>query len=159
MGRADQLSFHAFDPASIDLAIISPNAPAAMVKYVSECQELDIPYIYDPSQQIIRLSAEELREGARGARVLIVNEYELGMIRNKTGLTEGELLSPGRALRSSRVVKPARRSMPRGRSLTVPAVPPRVMVEPTGVGDAYRAGVIKGMLRDYPGRSPAGLRP
>jgi adenosine kinase len=149
MGRADQLSFRAFDPAAIDLAIISPNAPAAMAKYARECQELDIPYIYDPSQQIIRLSAEELLEGVRGARVLIVNEYELGMIKNKTGLTEGEL----RALAGVTIVTRGEAGSTiyaEGQALTVPAVPPRVIMEPTGVGDAYRAGVIKGMLGDYP---------
>ena len=92
MGKADTLSFHDLD-RRVNLAIISPNAPAAMIKYARECKELGIPYIYDPSQQIIRLSGEELLEGTRGARMLIVNEYEFGMIKNKTELSEKELLS------------------------------------------------------------------
>src|SRR5690606_22499154 len=71
MGAADRLSFRDLDPQAIDLAIISPNAPVAMTKYVRECRDLGVPYIYDPSQQIIWLSGDELLEGASGARVLI----------------------------------------------------------------------------------------
>jgi adenosine kinase len=148
MGKADMLSFHNLDHEAIDIAIISPNAPTAMVKYARECQELGIPYIYDPSQQIIRLSAEELLAGTRWARLLIVNEYEFGMIRNKTGLSEDELLA-----------LPAITIITRGEAgstiyvddqeLSIPVVPPEPRVEPTGVGDAYRAGIIKGMLRGY----------
>jgi adenosine kinase len=148
MGRADLLSFQVLDPKSIDLAIISPNAPAAMVKYVRECHELEVPYIYDPSQQIIRLSGEELLEGARGARVLIVNEYELGMIRNKTGLSHGELL----ALPEVTIVTQGEAGSTifvGGQVWGIPSAPPQRLAEPTGVGDAYRAGVIKGMLRGY----------
>jgi adenosine kinase len=148
MGKADTLSFHDLDTEAIDIAIISPNAPAAMVKYARECQELGIPYIYDPSQQIIRLSGEELLEGTCGARMLIVNEYEFGMIENKTGLPEEKLLS-----------LPATTIITQGQAgstiyagdqvLSIPIVPPEPLVEPTGVGDAYRAGIIKGMLRGY----------
>jgi adenosine kinase len=145
MGWADKLSFHHL-AQEVEIAIISPNAPAAMVKYARECQELGIPYIYDPSQQTIWLSADDLVEGARGARILIVNEYEFGMIQNKTGLSERELL----ALSGTTIVT-------RGEDgsvihapdqiLNIPVVPPDILVEPTGVGDAYRAGVIKGLLR------------
>ena len=93
MGKADSLSFHDLDHKEVDVAIISPNAPAAMVKYVRECQELGVPYIYDPSQQIVRLGGDELLAGTRGARMLIVNEYEFGMLKNKTGLPDKELLA------------------------------------------------------------------
>ena len=149
MGRADQLSFRELDYWGIDLAIISPNAPAAMIKYVRECKELGITYIYDPSQQIVWLSGEDLLEGIRGAAVLIGNEYEFGMIRNKTGLSEGELL----ALPESTI-------MTRGsegslihagdQELHIAVVPPEPLAEPTGAGDAYRGGLIKGMLHDHP---------
>ncbi len=149
MARADTLSFHDLDYETIDIAIISPNAPAAMVKYAHECQELAIPYIYDPSQQVIRLGAEELLAGIRRARVLIVNEYEFGMIKNKTSLSDAELM----ALPEITIIT-------RGENgssiyvddevLSIPVAPPTSLVEPTGIGDAYRAGIIKGMLREYP---------
>jgi adenosine kinase len=120
-----------------------------MIKYPRECQELGIPYIYDPSQQIIRLGGEELLAGARGARLLIVNEYEFSMIRNKTGFSERELLALPQATivtlgaAGSTIYADAREHH-------IPAVPPEILAEPTGVGDAYRAGIIAGMLRGFP---------
>src|SRR5512142_2875688 len=69
----------------IDIVVISPTDPRAMVQYVRECQALGLPYIYDPSQQIIRLDGEELAEGVRGSTMTIVNEYEFEMLKNKTG--------------------------------------------------------------------------
>ncbi|MBN1660133.1 MAG: carbohydrate kinase family protein [Anaerolineae bacterium] len=149
MGAADRLSFHNLDYKAIDLAIISPNAPAAMTKYVRECRELGVPYIYDPSQQIIWLKGDELVEGAEGARVLIVNEYEFGMIKNKTGLSDEELL----ALPEVTIITLGEKGSTiyaDHRLVNIPVVPPAVLADPTGVGDAYRAGIIKGMIHGYP---------
>jgi adenosine kinase len=152
MGRADTLSFNDLEQTAgltaIEMACISPNAPAAMVKYARECQELGIPYIYDPSQQIVRLSSEELVEGTRGAHMLIVNEYEFGMLMKKTGLAAGELLK----LPDITIITQGEHGAEihaEKRIWSIPIVPPEPLVEPTGVGDAYRAGVIKGMLRRY----------
>ena len=148
MARADRLSFRDLDPTP-EITIISPNAPAAMIKYARECRELGIPYIYDPSQQIVRMSGDELLDGVRGARMLIVNDYEFGLIRNCTGLSERELL----ALPQSTIVTRGSEGSSiydRGREYSIPVAPPACLCEPTGVGDAYRAGVIKGMLRAYP---------
>jgi adenosine kinase len=149
MGKADRLSFYDLVRGDIEIAILSPNAPAAMVKYARECQELGIPYLYDPSQQIIRLTGEELLEGTRGALMLIVNEYEFGMIKNKTGLSDEELL----ALPQVTIVTRGEEGSTiyaGDEVLNIPVVPPEPMAEPTGVGDAYRGGVIKGILRKYP---------
>jgi adenosine kinase len=148
MARADMLSFHQLDHGSIDMAIISPNAPPAMVKYARECQELGIPYIYDPSQQIVRLTGEELLEGTRGAKVLILNDYEFGMLKNKTELSDLEVL----ALPETTIITRGSEGSTiyaEGQRLDIPAIPPEPLAEPTGVGDAYRGGVIKGMLRSY----------
>ena len=148
MGKADMLSFHDLDGA-IELAIISPNAPAAMIKYARECQELRIPYIYDPSQQIIRLSGDELLEGTQGARMLIVNEYEFGMIKNKTNLSDEELLS----LPDITIITRGEEGSTihaDGQILHIPVVAPEPLAEPTGAGDAYRGGIIKGVLSKYP---------
>lgn len=148
MGRADMLSFHDLDYEHIEIATISPNAPAAMVKYARECQELGVPYIYDPSQQIIRLTGEELLAGTRGAHMLIANEYEYGMIKNKTGLSDEELL----ALAEITIITHGEEGSTIhlvDRTLSIPVLTPQPLAEPTGVGDAYRAGIIKGMLRGY----------
>ena len=80
-------------PSSVSLAIIAPNAPEAMAKYATECRELHIAFVYDPSQQVARLSGEELLGGLQGAAMLIANEYEFGVIEMKTGLSEAEVLS------------------------------------------------------------------
>ncbi|MGQ9713251.1 MAG: carbohydrate kinase family protein [Anaerolineae bacterium] len=150
MAYAHQLSFRDLNPREITVAVISPNDPRAMVKYVQECQELGIPYVYDPSQQIIRLEGEDLVEGARGAEVLVLNDYEFGMMCRKTGLPERDLL---RLAKVTIITEGEKGStiVPRGEEpIAIPAVPPRRLVDPTGVGDAYRAGMLKGMLREVP---------
>jgi adenosine kinase len=149
MGKADRLSFHDLDHEKVDVAIISPNAPAAMVKYARECQELGVPYIYDPSQQIVRLGGDELLAGTRGARMLIVNEYEFGMLKNKTGLSDDELLAQP-DITIITLGEEGSRIYVEDQVLQIPVVPPTRLVEPTGVGDAYRGGVIKGLLGGYP---------
>jgi len=148
MGRADQLSFRDLDYRAVDVTIISPNAPSAMNKYVHECKELGIPYIYDPSQQIVWLNGEDLLEGIRGAKVLIGNEYEFGMIQNKTGLSMGDLL----ALPETTIITKGEGGSiisTKDHELYIPVVAPDPLGEPTGVGDAYRGGLIKGILRGY----------
>jgi adenosine kinase len=128
-----------------DLAVISPNDPKAMVQYVKECQELDIPYFYDPSQQIIRLEASDLINGIEGCLALLANDYELGLIVEKTGL---DLEIIGRY--ASFII------ITRGEHgvdlysgddyLTVSAIPPLEMCDPTGIGDAFRGGFLKGYM-------------
>ncbi|MGQ9517521.1 MAG: carbohydrate kinase family protein [Anaerolineae bacterium] len=149
MGRAHELSFRNLNHRDIDLVIISPNDPQAMVNYAAECKELGIPYIYDPSQQIIRLSGEQLIEGTRGAHMLIVNEYEFEMLKKKTGLGEKAL----RELAQIVIVTKGERGstiMIKDEEIDIPPAPPHQVVNPTGVGDAYRAGIIKGFLHSLP---------
>jgi adenosine kinase len=149
MGKADSLSFHDLDAAAISIAIISPNAPTAMTKYASECQELGIDYIYDPSQQIVWLSGEDLLAGIKGARVFISNEYEFGMIKKKTGLSESELQGLAQVTIMTRGEEGSS-IYTKGTKIDIPVVRPEPLAEPTGVGDAYRAGIIKGLLHDLP---------
>ena len=148
MRNARALSFRDQDPESIDITIISPNDPEAMVKYVDECHELSIPYIYDPSQQIIRLDGADLTAGITGAKALITNEYELEMIKNKTGLSESRI----KELAETLVVTLGEEGSviyADGQEIRIPIAPPREVADPTGVGDAYRAGFIVGLLRGY----------
>jgi adenosine kinase len=149
MAKASKISFKDNSPEAIELAVISPNDPGAMVKYACECQELGIPYIYDPSQQIPRLSPSELIEGIRGAKALIVNDYEFGMIKNQTGLTDRGIQELTEVVvitcgeRGSVVCTAQHR-------WEIPIAPPRRIADPTGVGDAYRAGFITGMGHGLP---------
>ncbi len=157
MAKAGQISFYNQNYQDIQLAIISPNDPAAMVKYARECQELNIPYIYDPSQQIPRLAPADLIAGIKGARVLIVNDYEFEMIKKQTGLGQNDLqamvstiiVTQGEhgSLIYAAEVKDGRQAW---REITIPVAKPSRVSEPTGVGDAFRAGLMTGMQRGYP---------
>jgi adenosine kinase len=133
----------------IDLVVISPTDPGAMVAYVRECKELGLPYIYDPSQQIIRLNSEELAEGVRGSTMTIVNEYEFEMLKNKTGWSEAQVSAATQVL----VVTCGERGSEvrvEGERYCISAVSATRQADPTGVGDAYRAGLIKGYLKGMP---------
>lgn len=149
MADARELSFHTPEARRARLTIISPNDPAAMTKYAQECKALGIPYIYDPSQQIVRLSADELTESADGAKILILNDYELEMFKNKTGLTDEEVQQLAEVLIVTRGEQGSI-IWAQEREIDIPPVRPQKPGEPTGVGDAYRAGIIKGLLRGYP---------
>jgi adenosine kinase len=142
MANAGELSFRTAGPC--DLAIISPNDPAAMLQYAEECRTLEIGFIFDPSQQCARMSGAELRDGLTGAAVVICNDYELELIRQKTGLNEPDILALSQIL----IVTGGEKGCSihtADRRLEVPAVPPRRIVDPTGVGDAFRGGLMKGL--------------
>jgi len=145
MARARDLSFRDLETDEIDLAVISPNDPQAMVKYAAECQELGIPYLYDPGQQIVRLAGEDLREGLEGCGLLVVNDYEFELLREKTGLSaEAVRSTPARACVVTLGAEGAR-ILAEGAVYDIPAVPPQRAEDPTGIGDAFRAGLIKGL--------------
>jgi len=145
MARARELSLV---DNEADLVTISPNDPQAMVKYPAECRELGIPYLYDPSQQIVRLSGEDLRAGLEGCDLLVVNEYEFGMLREKTGLSDEAIQSaPARACIVTLGEKGARIWAQDG-VYDIAVAPPKRVDDPTGVGDAFRAGLIKGLAME-----------
>ena len=150
MARARDLSLHDLDVGQVDLVTISPNDPEAMLKYPAECRELDIPYLYDPSQQIVRLSGEDLQAGLEGCDLLVVNEYEFGMLREKTGLSaEAIRAAPARACVVTLGAE-GTRIWAGGKVYDVPIAPPKRVDDPTGVGDAFRAGLIKGLALGLP---------
>jgi adenosine kinase len=149
MADAGQLSFRSVRDCG--LAIISPNDPEAMVQYADECRTLGIRCIFDPGQQCARMTGDQLREGVVGAAIVICNDYELELLRQKTGLTEDGILAQSEALIVTRGEQGSSVFTAKGR-VDVPAVAPRRIVDPTGVGDAYRGGLMKGIALglDYP---------
>ena len=143
MANAAELSFRTV--GDCDLAIVSPNDPAAMIQYAEECRAVGIPYIWDPGQQCARMSGDELQQGITGAAVVICNDYEFELIRQKTGLNEEQVLEQAGTLVITRGEQGCSIFEARGGRADVPAVPPVRIVDPTGVGDAFRGGFMKGM--------------
>jgi adenosine kinase len=142
MSDAGALSFRGFKDCG--LAIISPNDPAAMMQYADECRTIGIRHIFDPGQQCARMSGDELREGIVGATIVICNDYEFELIREKTGLGEADILRGSEALIVTRGEHGSSVITKAGR-IDVAAVTPLRIVDPTGVGDAFRGGLMKGM--------------
>jgi adenosine kinase len=150
MANAGELSFRTIEGIrSGGLVIISPNDPVAMVQYAEECNVMGLPYIWDPGQQCARMSGDQLREGIIGARLVIVNDYEFELLRQKTGLDRDAILGEVEALVVTRGEKGSS-LYTAGEALDIPAVKPHRIVDPTGVGDAFRGGFLKGMAEGRP---------
>jgi adenosine kinase len=147
MADAGQLSFRTVKDCG--LAIISPNDPGAMVQYADECRALGIRYIFDPGQQCARMEGDELKQGLVGAAIVICNDYEFELLKQKTGDGEAEILSHSDALIVTRGERGSSVITRDGRT-DVPAVSPRRIVDPTGVGDAFRGGLMKGLALGLP---------
>ena len=125
------------------LVVISPNDPDAMNLYVEECKKMDIPYLYDPSQQIVRMSGEDIRNGVEGAYCLFVNEYEYQLLQKHTGMSHKEILDTVEFL----VVTLGENGSciyADGKEFNVPVAAVENIVDPTGVGDAFRGGFLRG---------------
>jgi adenosine kinase len=126
-----------------DWVIISPNSPDSMVKYPQECVELGIPYLFDPSQQIPRMTAEELQMGVEGASAMMVNDYEYELIKKQTGMQDNEILKNLNFMVITRGEQGAT-IFADGEQFSTPIVPTKKIVDPTGVGDAFRGGFLTG---------------
>ncbi|HZR26492.1 MAG TPA: carbohydrate kinase family protein [Vicinamibacterales bacterium] len=147
MADAGQLSFRTVRDCG--LAIISPNDPGAMVQYAEECRTLGIPFIFDPGQQCARMDGDALKDGVTGATIVIVNDYELELLRQKTGMSESDILRVAKVLIVTRGEKGSS-VITSGGQHDVAAVTPHRIVDPTGVGDAFRGGLMKGLALGKP---------
>lgn len=148
MAYAGDFSLYDLKGDRPDLVLISPNDPRAMIRYVLECREMAIPYLYDPSQQIPRLEAGDLRCGVEGALAVFVNDYEFGLIQKKTGLKEDQILAGRRFTVVTRGELGAI-IYAQEQEYLIPAVRPERIVDPTGVGDAFRGGFLSGYVRGW----------
>jgi adenosine kinase len=148
MSYAHQLKLADYNVSDAKMAIIAPNDPAAMIEHIHECRKNGLPYVFDPGQQALNLNPEQLVEGFRGAKAVIGNDYELGMIENKTGYTVEKLLEVAEMVI---VTKGEFGStiITRSEKVDIPVAPAAEVVDPTGAGDAYRAGIIKGLVHGY----------
>jgi adenosine kinase len=149
MARAREVSIANLDPATVSLVVVSPNDPAAMGRYARECRQLALPFLYDPSQQVARLTGEELSDGLSGASILIVNDYEFGVLTQKTALSREDLEGRVDVLvvthgAEGSTISVAQEGDERARHQIPAARLEADAADPTGVGDAFRAGLIRG---------------
>jgi len=133
---------------NIDLAIIAPEDKNRMLDYAAIYKKNKVPYIFDPGQAIISFSAAELRRALSGAKILIGNDYEIKLILDKLSakhehlskLVDTLIVTKGSA--GSEIYQGNDR-------ISIKAAKPRKISDPTGAGDAYRAGLIKGLINGY----------
>ncbi|MFE9427003.1 carbohydrate kinase family protein [Kitasatospora sp. NPDC006697] len=130
-----------------DLVLVGANDPAAMVRHTRECRELGLPFAADPSQQLARLTAEQTRELVDGARWLFTNEYEAALLLERTGWDRAAVLARVGSWVTTLGGAGVRIDRAGHEPLTVPAVPGVAVADPTGVGDAFRAGFLAGTGR------------
>lgn len=148
MARARDLTLAEAVDDVPDLVVISPNDPVAMRNLIRECKARDIPYMYDPSQQVARVAGEELAEGVDGAHILITNEYEYSALRNKTGFSHEQVLERAGTIIITRGERGA--DIYAGEQVYhIPVVPAREIKDPTGIGDAFRGGLLKGLAAGW----------
>ncbi|MDO8576983.1 MAG: carbohydrate kinase family protein [Candidatus Daviesbacteria bacterium] len=148
MEYANQLSLENIET---DFVVISPNNPAAMVKFCQEAQSLKLPYMIDPGMQLPALSPGDLKNMLNKANILIGNDYEIALLKEKLSLNEEQLLEQvkilittlgeeGSTIQAGKTISEV--SLP-GR-WSIKAAKPTAVVDPTGAGDAYRAGFLAG---------------
>lgn len=143
MTKDPELSLKGIDLTDVGLVVIAPADPTAILKWAKECTELGVPYMFDPGMSLPRLTGEQLYEAVLGASILVVNEYEFPLLCERTGLTEEVILDHVDIIvntfgeRGSAIITKEERVM-------VGVAKPTCVIDPTGAGDAYKAGLIKG---------------
>ncbi|MGB2947407.1 MAG: carbohydrate kinase family protein [Rhodococcus sp. (in: high G+C Gram-positive bacteria)] len=126
----------------LELVLIGANDPEAMIAHTEQCRQASIPFAADPSQQLARLSGEQAMALIDGATYLFTNEYEWGLLRQKTGMSEAEIAAKV-GIRVTTLGKSGVEIVAEDGTRThVGVVPETSKVDPTGVGDAFRAGFM-----------------
>jgi len=126
------------------IAIIAPGNLEDMINYPRGCKSRGIDYIFDPGQSLPMWNAQELIRCIDGSRILISNDYELELVINKTGLNRKKLLEKTKTIITTLGEMGSRVCTP-DREIDIPAAKAKEVLDPTGAGDAYRAGLIKGL--------------
>jgi adenosine kinase len=131
--------------AKVALGIVAPDGRQAMIEHAAQFESAGIPFIFDPGQGLPMFSGEELKQFIERATWMAVNDYEWGLVQQKTGLTQAQITDKVKALV---VTRGAEGSViyTQDRTWTIACVKPKAVVDPTGCGDAYRAGLIHGLL-------------
>jgi adenosine kinase len=128
----------------LDLVVIAADDPEGMVRHSEECRERGYRFAADPSQQLARMDGPDVASLITGANLLFTNDYELGLLRSKTGWTDEKILQSVGYRVTTLGSKGVEIVAADGSRLTVGALPETAKVDPTGVGDAFRAGFLAG---------------
>ena len=133
---------------NIDLAIISPDGKDGMIQHASECIKKNIPFLFDPGQGLPMFDKDELMVFIDQAKYIALNDYELQLILDKTKITLKELSDSVDALI---VTKGSQGSVIHSQNeiINIDAIPVKTPVDPTGCGDAFRAGLIYGIVNNF----------
>ncbi|HEY9445892.1 MAG TPA: carbohydrate kinase family protein, partial [Burkholderiales bacterium] len=139
---------HVGDAQNIVLGIVAPDGREGMMQHAREFHEAGVPFVFDPGQGLPMFNGEELTEFVRLADYVTVNDYEGRLLQGRTGL---KLEALAKMVRALIVTLGARGSeiYADGRRIEVPCVKPEAVVDPTGCGDAFRAGLLYGMAHGY----------
>jgi adenosine kinase len=130
------------------LATISPDGKEGMQQHARQCAELGIPFVFDPGQGLPMFSGEELEEFIRLADYIAVNDYEAKLLEDKTGRKAEAIARDVKAMVVTLGAKGSR-ILAGGKSIDIPQAPADAVVDPTGCGDAYRAGLLYGIARGW----------
>jgi adenosine kinase len=144
--HTNKVSDAAGSGTDIALGIVAPDGRQAMIEHAAQFASAKIPFIFDPGQGMPMFGAEELGVFIEQATWVTVNDYEWGLLQQKTGLDAADVVAQVEALIVTRGAEGSD-IYTKDRTLTIPAVKPRAVVDPTGCGDAYRAGLIHGLIR------------
>ena len=138
-----------FSTKGVKMAIICAQNLVDMVKLPEIFKRKEISYIFDPSQQVTSLTGSKLKAAISGSRVLIGNDYEISLISKKTGWSTKQILGKTEILVTTLGAKGS--IIRQGdKTYKIPPAKPRNTLDPTGAGDAYRAGLIYGLLQNWP---------
>jgi adenosine kinase len=129
----------------VDYVFVGPNDPAAMIRHTEEAKFRDIAFIADPSQQLARMEGSEIKKLIEGAAFLFTNEYESSLIKKKCGFSREDLVERVGTLITTLGAKGARVEKKGEATVEVICPQEKEKVDPTGVGDAFRAGFMAGM--------------
>jgi len=132
------------------LVLVSPNDPAAMLRHTADCRTLGLPFAADPSQQLARLDGDQVRDLVDGAAWLFTNEYEAALLKERTGWSRAEILAVVGTWVTTLGEKGVRIESAGQPPLDVPAIPDTDTADPTGVGDAFRAGFLAAVSHGVP---------
>ena len=149
MGRAADLSLAERVGDRAGVVVIAPDDPAAMARHCKEARDTGLPFIFDPSFQVTAMDGEALAEAARGAAMLVVNDYEFAVFEKKTGKKGKDVFDLVDMAAVTLGGEGSKLLLKDGTEILIPAAEIGEFKDPTGAGDAYRSGFVAGLQQGF----------